>query len=196
MKILSRRKGFDCDHSSVSYEFISDEKICEEAKEFTRKSSHRFRIGRNKLKIHLPGENYLYDRTQNTLLEKYNIPLLIYEDYDWWNFLLMFDYDEKSMKDLKNYDGIGEDHTIHVTKKGQKIELWITVHIDCSSFDDESPFEELGDIFLDIRKDIFNNKFESLQILKKYCDGEDLSDFKPTSDLYEKLVSILDKNWG
>lgn len=195
MKILSKRIGFDCDHSSVSYEFISDEKIPEEAKEFARKSSHRFRIGRNKIKIHIPGENYLYDHIQDTLLEKYNIPLLIYEDYDWWNFLLMFEYDEKLMKNLKNYKSTDSDHTVNASKKGQKIELWITVHIDYGSFDDESPFEELGDIFLDIRKDILNNNFESLQILKKYCNGEDLSNFKPTSDLYERLVSILDKNW-
>lgn len=194
MKILSKRQGFDCDHSSVSYEFISEEKISEEAKKFARKSSHRFIISRNKLEITIPGEHYLYDDIQDILLEKYNIPLLIYEDYDWWNFLLMFDYDEKLMKELGNYDGIGEDHTIHVTKKGSKIELWITVHVNDDSFDD-NPFEELGDMFLDIRKDILNNNFESLEILKKYCDEEELSDSKPSSYLYKKLISILAKHW-
>ncbi len=194
MKILSQSKGFDCDHSSVNYEFISDKKISNEAKEFAKESSHRFKIGRNKLEITIPGENYLYDHIQDALLEKYNIPLLIYEDYDWWNFLLMFDYDEKLMKSLGNYDDIGCDHTIHVSKKGQKIELWITVHIDYGSFDD-NPFEELGDTFLDIREDILNNNMESLQILKKYCEGKKLSDIKPSSELYKKLVSSLDNHW-
>jgi len=195
MKILNQKKGFDCDHSSVSYEFISDKKISNEAKEFAVKSSHRFKIGRNKLEITIPGENYLYDHIQDALLEKYNIPLLIYEDYDWWNFLLMFDYDEKLMKGLENYDDIGGDHTIHVSKKGQKIELWITVHIDYDFFDGESPFDNLEDIFLDIRQDILNNNFESLQILKKYCEGTKLSDIKPSSELYKKLISSLDKQW-
>lgn len=195
MRILSQRKGFDCDHSSVSYEFISEEKISEKAKKFARKSSHRFRIGRNKLEITIPGEHYLYANIQDTLLEKYDIPLLVYEDYDWWNFLLMFDYNEKLMKELKKYDDIGGDHTIHVSKKGKKIEVWITVHIDDSSFDEDDPFEELGDMFLDIRSDILKNNFESLEILKGYCEGEDLSNLKPNSDLYKKLISILDKHW-
>lgn len=194
MRILSKSKGFECEHSSVNYEFISDKKISDEAKEFAKESSYRFKIGRNKLEITIPGENYLYGHIQDALLEKYNIPLLIYEDYDWWNFLLMFDYDEKLMKNLENYDDIGCDHTIHVSKKGQKIELWITVHIDCGSFDD-NPFEELGDTFLDIREDILNNNMESLQILKKYCEGKNLSDIKPSSELYKKLVSSLDEHW-
>ena len=98
------------------------------------------------------------------------------------------------MKNLKNYESIDSDHTIGVEKKGEKIELWITVHIDYDSVND-GPFEELGDIFLDIRKDILNNNFESLQILKKYCDGKELSDFKPTSELYKKLILVLDKHW-
>lgn len=195
MKILTKKKCFDCDHSSVSYEFISDKKISKEAKEFAKKSSHRFRIGRNKLDITIHGENYLYDHIQDTLLEKYDIPLLIYEDYDWWNFILMFDYNGKLMKELENYDGIGSDHTIHVSKKGQKIELWVTVHVDYSSFDGDSPFGKLGDTFLDIREDILNNNLESLQILRKYCEEGDLSGLKPGSDLYKKLVSILDKHW-
>lgn len=195
MKILSQRKGFDCDHSSVSYEFISDKKISNEAKEFAKKSSHRFRISRNKLKITIPGENYLYDHIQDTLLEKYGIPLLIYEDYDWWNFLLMFEYDEKLMKMLKDYDDIGVDHTIHVSKKGKKIELWVTVHINYGSFDGESPFDDLEDMFLDIREDILNDNLESLQILKKYCEGRSFSDIKTSSDLYKKLISILAKHW-
>jgi len=194
MKILNQRKSFDCDHSSVNYEFISDKKISDEAKKFAKKSSQRFKIGRNKLEITIPGEKYLGARIQDALLEKYDIPLLIYEDYDWWNFLLMFEYDEKLMKRLEKFDGIGGDHTINVTEKCKKIELWITVHIDYDHFD-TVPFKELGGIFLDIRKDILNNNFESLRILKKYCEGEDLSDFQPSSELYKKLVSTLDKNW-
>ena len=194
MKILSQRKGFDCDHSSVNYEFISDNKISDEAREFAKKSSHSFKIGRNKLEITIHGESYLSDHIQDALLEKYSIPLLIYEDYDWWNFLLMFDYEEKLMKNLENYDDIGCDHTINVTKKDQKIEFWITVHIDCTYFDDD-PFEELGNMFLDIRKDILENNLESLEILKKYCEEEDLSGIKPTSELCKKLISSLSKDW-
>lgn len=195
MKILNKKKGFDCDHSSVSYEFISDKKISDEAKKFARKSSHRFRISRNKLKITIPGERYLYDHIQDTLLEKYNIPLLIYEDYDWWNFLLMFEYDEKLMEKLKEYDGVGEDHTIHVSRKSQKIELWITVHIDYGSLDGTSPFDDLEDIFLDIRENILNDDLRPLQIVKKYCEGKDLFNLKPGSDLYKKLILILDTSW-
>ncbi len=194
MKILNQRKGFDCDHSSVNYEFISDKKISNEARKFAKESGHRFKIGSNKLEITIPGEGYLCGDIQDTLLEQYNFPLLIYEDYDWWNFLFMFDYDEKLMKRLEKYDDIGCDHTINVSKKDQKIELWITVHIDCGSFDD-SPFDELGDMFLDVRKDILNNNLESLQILEKYCEGEELSGIKPSSELYEKLISTLDENW-
>lgn len=195
MRVLSKKKNFDCDHSSVNYEFVSEERISKQAREFAKKSSYRFKVSNNKLKIHIPGENYLYDHIQDTLLEKYNIPLLIYEDYDWWNFLLMFDYNKELMVNLKEYKA-GIDHTIDVTKKSKKIELWITVHLDYNHFDDESPFEELGEMFLDIRKEILENNFESLKILKKYCNNENLSEFKPSSELCRQLVLVLDKHWG
>ncbi|MBD3204322.1 hypothetical protein GF327_08575 [Candidatus Woesearchaeota archaeon] len=194
MKIISKKKYFDCDHSSVSYEFISDKKISDEAKNFARQSSSRFRISRHKLEITIPGEHYLYDHIQDTLLEKYNIPLLIYEDYDWWNFLIMLEYDEKMMKELKKYDDVGSDHTIHITKKSKKIEIWITVHINYGYSQDESPFNILEDIFLDIREDILSKNFESLDILKMYCEEKDISDYKTSSELYDRLISILDKH--
>jgi len=194
MKVLSQREGFDCDHSSVSYEFISDEKISEEAKNFARESSHRFKIGRNKLEINIPGENYLYDNIQDTLLEKHNIPVLIYEDYDWWNFLLMFDYDEKLMKKLKEY-GVDSDHSVGVCKKDQKIRLWITVHLDYGGFDGDSHFEELGDLFLDIRKEILEGSFGSLEMLKNYCEGKKLSEIQHPSDASHSLIHLLDTNW-
>ncbi|HZX44491.1 MAG TPA: hypothetical protein VFF28_02285 [Candidatus Nanoarchaeia archaeon] len=190
MKILSQRKGFDGDHSSVSYEFISND-ISKDAKDFARESSRHFKIHDKRLKIQIFGEHYLNQDIQDTLLEKLGIPLLIYEDYDSWNFIIMFEFDKKLMKELENFDGVGEEDTIHVSKKGQKIELWITVHINYGCFD-ESPFEDLGDMFMKIRKKILEYDFESLLILKRYCNGE--SKFNATSDLYKRLQSILNEN--
>ncbi|MBI4981083.1 hypothetical protein HZC30_06020 [Candidatus Woesearchaeota archaeon] len=191
MRILSKRCGFDCDHSSVSYEFISKKGVSEEAKKFALSCSKRFTTGRNSLKITIPGEGYLYDHIQEALLNEYNFPLLIYEDYDWWNFLLMFDYSTELMKNLKKYVTNEGDHTINVTQKSQKIELWITVHLDYGAFRG-SPFNKLGKLFLEIREEIIKNNLESLDILKRYCNEENLSNLNPLSQNCRDLISMLD----
>jgi len=132
-------------------------------------------------------------------LTKYDIPLLIYEDYEWLNFILMFDYDEDLFKNLKKYENENE-HSISVEKLGGKIQLWCIVHVDYDAIISENPgvlnpFEPLRELFLEIRKRLILKDFRSLEILDTYCSGEELSEISAKDALEEKLKSYLDVEW-
>lgn len=200
MRILSVNKGFASAHSSVNYEFISEGKISAEAKQLARQSGEQCSIMNNVISIHVPGEEYLSSRIEEALLTNHNIPLLIYEDYDWWNFILMFDYDEELFKGLKDYETDTGEHDIGVRKKDGKIQLWCTVHIDYDAIisDDprvRTPFKPLREMFLEIRKRILKKNFKALEILHAYCSEEYLSEIRAADDLEEKLKSYLDEGW-
>jgi hypothetical protein len=197
MRIISVSKGFSSAHSSVNYEFISEGKISSEAKQLVRQSGEQCSIRNNVISIHVPGEGYLSDRIEDALLTEHDIPLLIYEDYDWWNFILMFDYDEGLFKRLKDYESDTGDHEISVRKLGGKIRLWCIAHLDYGAIisDDprvRSPFKPLREIFLEIRNRILEGDFKSLEILNAYCSGEELSEIRATDDLEEKLILYLE----
>lgn len=192
MKILSIKQGFECDHSSVNYQFVSEGKISLQIKSLLKRSGVKFKVRKNTVSIHLLGERYLSSKVQDKLLTRFDIPLLIYEDYDWWNFILMFDFDEGVFHKLKKYEA-GTEYTVHVTKKGNKIEVWITTLLDYDQTirGGMDIFKTLRELFLKIRGMMLDGNFEPMDILFTYCSEEDLSKVSPSTEVGKTLKSYL-----
>lgn len=192
MKILSVKQGFECDHSAVNYQFVSEGKISNQIKSLLKRRGVEFKVRKNTVSIRFLGERHLSSRVQDEFLTRFDIPLLIYEDYDWWNFILMFDFDEELFNKLQKYEA-GAEHTIYATKKGNKIEVWITVHLDYDQTIKEGMdlFKTLRELFLKIRGMILKGNFEPMDILFTYCSEDDLSKVFPATKVGETLKSYL-----
>ena len=193
MKILSVKKGFECDHSSVTYQFVSEEMISSEIKALLKDRGVEFKTRKNTVSIHIPGEGCIPSEVQNRLLTSYNIPLLIYEEYDWWNFILMFDYDERLFQKLKRYETEDGDYTIHISKADGKIEVWATVELDYAQTLEggNDLFKTLRELYLKVRDMILKDEFEPMDILFAYCSDEDLSKISPSTEVGKTLKSYL-----
>lgn len=193
MRIESVRQGYDCEHSSVSYEFVSERRISDEIKDILKGSNESYHVTGNRVTMEVKGESYISDALQDMLLQK--MPLLIYEDYDWWNFLLMFDYEESLLKSLQKFE-YESDYSISVDKKGERIELWICVHVDYGALSDaggRNPSALLRDIFLEVRESVLNGNFECIEMMHIYCKNRsEYNRYTPHSKLAAKLKPLLD----
>ncbi|MFH1126706.1 MAG: hypothetical protein ABIG84_06265 [archaeon] len=173
MQIRSIRQGFSCEHSSVNYEFVTEKKITDDIKEILKRSREDYNISASakKISMHLDGEDYIDDQLQDALLQK--MPLLIYEDYDWWNFILMFDYDRGLFDALKKYESEGKsEYYVSVSREGRRIQLWICVHLDYGEFhdlDERDTFRGLRNLFLEARRNIQNGDYECIKMFHIYC---------------------------
>lgn len=193
MKISSIKQGFSCNHSSVNYQFVSEEKISDDIKDILKSSGRKYRVRLGTIKMQVMGEGYISDALQDALLSK--MPLLIYEDYDWWNFLLMFDYDENMFKNLQKFESDG-DYSVSVSKEGERIQLWMCAHLDYAELADlneRDPDAALRDIFLEVRRSIMAGDFECVEMISMYCkDRSEYNRYNPHSRLAAKLKPLLD----
>ena len=86
MNIISIKRSYECDHSSTTYRFFTSEgRISQNIRDFLKEKNSKFEIRGNSIKFHFPGERYLSDTIEDTLLKDHNISIMIQEDYDWWN---------------------------------------------------------------------------------------------------------------
>lgn len=177
----------------MNYEFISEDKISGDIKKILENSGEKYRVRLNTIRMQVMGEGYISDALQDALLSQ--MPLLIYEDYDWWNFLLMFDYDEHLFKNLQKFEYEG-DYSISVSKEGSKIQLWICAHLDSGELcgmNERDPARALRDIFLEVRRSIMGGDFECVDMMSIYCRSRsEYNRYNPHSKLAAKLKPLLD----
>ncbi len=197
IRIISLKIGYGTDHSSTNYMFFTSEnKVPAKIKNFLKTTKYGFRIRRNTISFTVPGEGYLPDELEKSLLAHYRIPMMIYEDYDWWNVLLVFDFNENLFKLLGTYNDVGVDHTIRVEKIDAKIVLQIVAHMDYQSLheiDDSNVFLALEKIFSQVSDNIIKGHLDELDLIKMYCG--DINKFhsqKPKTMVGEILLKILE----
>ncbi len=194
MKIYWIKDGYETDHSSTSYVFYSSTKrlTCEEKKLAERFSSRAHATAR-KVSFHYNGEwSDLPAGAEEELLDKY-FDIMVSESYDWWTMAISFDYDEKLLKKLNQYECNGPDDTgIRIKRTGKKVVLYIYCRLDYGAipssysdikcfedydeneeyeeyykdYDSDDPFENIQGILIVVKKQILENKFSALQAVK------------------------------
>jgi len=193
MRIISVRHCFDCDHSSVSYQFVSDGRISPEVEAILEEGGVDYEAGKNTIYIHNPGGGYMPSEVERKILGRHDIPLLIYEDYDWWNFAILFDYNEDLHQRLEGYNSEEGVYTLYVTREDGRIAVWVTVVLDYSHMVRRGTdiFKTLRELLLEARRMIIKDDYEPLEILHAYCTGVDLSQISHPTEVGEDLKSYL-----
>jgi len=194
MKIYWIKDGYEIDHSSTSYTFYSStKKLTRQERELAERFSSRAQATARKVSFHYDGDwSNLPGGAKEELLDKY-FDIMVSESYDWWTMAISFDYDEKLLKKLNQYECEGaEDTGIYISKTDKKILLYIFCRLDYGAIpssysevkcledyeenaDDEEYYEDYcgGDFFeniqgilIAVKKEILKNRFSALQAVK------------------------------
>ena len=211
MKIISIRNGFDCDHSSSSYEFFSTERaLTKEERKAISGYSRRSHPGTRKATFSYFGDYDLPHGAEKDLLTNY-FDVMVSESYDWWQFAIAFDYEKKLFDALKKYECEGSDDTgIVIEKSGKRIIVHIYCQIDYDvspgrfqtgieeEEDDESEvdvdFEDYRDLLIALKREIIKGDFSSLHAVCKFFDPGKLDEFVEYTKVGKKLQSMLAEN--
>lgn len=194
MKIYWIKDGYETDHSSTSYTFYSSTKrLTHEERKLAERFSSRAHATARKVLFHYNGDwSNLPGGAEEELLDKY-FDIMVSESYDWWTMAISFDYGEKLLKKLNQYQCDGPDDTgIQIRRTGKKIVLYIYCRLDYgaipSSFSDikcledydknkddeeyyedyngDDPFEDIQGLLIAVKKEILRGKFSALQVVK------------------------------
>ncbi|MHA1130298.1 MAG: hypothetical protein ACTSQI_14220 [Candidatus Helarchaeota archaeon] len=210
MRIISIRKGFQCDHSSSSYEFFSSERaLTDEERRKVARYSSRSRPGTRKATFHYDGDwNDLPSKAEDDLLINY-FDILVSESYDWWHFAITFSHNERLLKKLKKYECEGADDTgVRIDQMKDRI-IW---HLFCQIDYDESPwnfarigeeeedeslvdvdFRRFRNLLIALKREILQGNFSSLQAIMDFYEPGKLGDEIPYTRVGKKFCSILVK---
>jgi len=194
MKIYWIKDGYETDHSSTSYAFYSSTKrLTRQERKLAEQFSSRAHATARKVSFHYNGEwSDLPGGAKEELLDKY-FDIMVSENYDWWTMAISFDYDEKLLKKLNQYECDGPDDTgIRIRRIGKKVVLYIYCRLDYGAipssysdiecledyeeneedeeyyedYDGDDPFEDIRGILIAVKKEILGNKFSALQAVK------------------------------
>lgn len=194
MKIYWIKDGYETDHSSTSYTFYSSTKrLTYEERKLAERFSSRAHATARKVSFHYNGEwTGLPGGAEEELLDKY-FDIMVSESYDWWTMAVSFDYNEKLLRKLNQYQCDGPNDTgIQIKRTDKKIVLHIYCRLDYgaipSSFsgiksledydeneDDEEyyedyngddPFEIIQGLLIVVKKEILGGNFSCLQAVK------------------------------
>lgn len=212
MKIISIRQGFECDHSSSSYEFFSSERALtkEERRKVARYSS-RSDPGTRRATFQYHGDwSDLPSSAEDDLLTNY-FDILVSESYDWWHFAIAFDYDKKLFDKLNQYECDGPDDTgLGVEKKANRIILHLYCQIEYDDFsyrsfatgiveeeEDESAvnvdFGNYTNILINLKREINEGNFSSLHAVVEFYEPGKLGGKESYTKVGKKLQSLLVK---
>lgn len=194
MKIYWIKDGYETDHSSTSYTFYSSTKrLTHKERELVERFSSRAHATARKVLFHYNGDwSNLPGGAEEELLDKY-FDIMVSESYDWWIMAISFDYGEKLLKKLNQYQCGGPDDTgVQIRKTDKKIVLYIYCRLDYgaipSSFSDikcledydeneddeeyyedyngDDPFEDIQGLLIAVKKEILGGNFSALQAVK------------------------------
>jgi len=128
MKIISVHKGFACDHSSTSYEFLAvDKPLDEEAKEAVASRSSRACPTSRRVSFIYHAEGYDIPGGWRDLMRQY-YDVMYSESYDWWTFAMAFDAPKEQQEALVQYAFSGADELgVSVLRDDDRV----TVAVNC-----------------------------------------------------------------
>jgi hypothetical protein len=134
VKIIAVHKGFACDHSSTSYEFLAvDQPLSAKARQAVSSLSSRASPTRRRVRFVYHVEGYDIPGGWEKLMREY-YDVMYSESYDWWTFALAFDAAKKQQEALRRYAFSGvDDLGVSVSCDGRRVTVAVHCHADSDS---------------------------------------------------------------
>jgi hypothetical protein len=192
MQIISVRQQFIADHSSTNYLFYAAKPLSKESRAVVSKLSSHVDVGSRTAQITYHSDYAdLGDDRRKKFLQHFDVE--VRESYDWWTLSVMLDADKLSGINLKEYE-VEEEASLTFQKQGKRICLcfdgW---HQDYgASYDQfgEDTHEELAELGLKLREELYAGKTASLQVMHDYCAEGSITSGKTA--VAKKLAAILE----
>ncbi|MCY2990155.1 MAG: hypothetical protein NTY19_20115 [Planctomycetota bacterium] len=149
MKIIAVHKGFACDHSSTSYEFLAmDKPLGEKARRAVSALSSRANPTGRRVSFIYHAEGYDIPGGWEKLMREY-YDVMHSESYGWWTFAMAFDAPKKQQEALRPYAFSGTDDLgVSVSCDGRRVTVAVHCHADADSlYRIEDGYEDDGDDF-------------------------------------------------
>jgi len=202
MKIISVHKGFACDHSSTSYEFLAvDKPLGQKARRDVSSLSSRANPTRRRVSFIYHAEGYDIPGGWEKLMREY-YDVMYSESYGWWTFAMAFDAPKEQQEALMQYEFSGMDELgVSVSCDDSRVTVAIHCHADNDSlyglghgyddygydFDEEDEDEEdeepgsatfesedsLLDLLTRVRQQLIDGDCRALYAVWKVYGGED-----------------------
>ena len=146
MKIIAVHRGFACDHSSTSYEFLAvDKPLDEEARHDVASLSSRADPTQRRVSFVYHADGYdIPGGWQSLMREHYDV--MYSESYGWWTFAMAFDAPKEQQEALGRYEFSGVDELgVSVSCDDSRVTVAIHCHANHDSlYEFEDGFEDYG----------------------------------------------------
>ncbi len=149
MKIIAVHRGFACDHSSTSYEFLAvDKPLAQKARRDVSSLSSRANPTRRRVSFIYHAEGYDIPGGWEKLMREY-YDVMYSESYGWWTFAMAFDAPKEQQEALMRYEFSGMDELgVYVSCEGSRVTVAIHCHADNDSlYGLQHGYEDYGDDF-------------------------------------------------
>jgi hypothetical protein len=193
MRIISSRQQFIADHSSTNYLFYAAKPISKESRAVVSKLSSHVDVGSRTAQITYHGDFAdLGEDRRKKFLQHYDVE--VRESYDWWTLSVMLEPEKLPEINFEDYEVEGEA-SLTFERQGKRICLcfdgW---HQDYgASYDEfgEDTMEELAELGLKLRAELYAGKTEALEVMHDYCAERSILKGRK-SPVAKKLASILE----
>jgi len=146
MKIIAVHRGFACDHSSTSYEFLAiDKPLDEEARDDVASLSSRAHPTQRRVSFEYHADGYDIPGGWENLMRQY-YDVMYSESYGWWTLAMAFDAPEEQQEALGQYEFSGvDDLGVSVRRHDSRVTVAIHCHADHASlYEFEDGYEDYG----------------------------------------------------
>lgn len=192
MRIISSRQQFIADHSSTNYLFYAAKPLSKETRTYINTLSSHVDVGSRKAEITYHSDYAdLGDARRKKFLEHYDVE--VRESYDWWTLSVMLDADKVKGIKFKDYT-VEDEASLTFEKQGKRLCLCFDSWQQDSdaSYDEfgEDTMEELAELGLKLREELYAGKTDALQVMYDYCSQEKIST-RGRSAVAKQLAAIL-----
>jgi hypothetical protein len=193
MRIHSFRQQYIADHSSTNYLFYAARPLSKDARAVVGQLSSHVDVSSRKAEITYHSEFAdLGEERRKKFLEHYDVE--VREDYDWWTLSVMLEAAKVSGIDLAAYE-VEDEASLTFEKQGKRIRLRFEgCHLDYNATYNEfgeELMEELAELGLLLREEIYAGKLDALEVMSHYC-GRTGKPSKSLSPVAKTLTSILE----
>lgn len=134
MKIIAVHKGFACDHSSTSYEFLAvDKPLSQKARRDVSSLSSRADATERRVSFIYHADGYdIPGGWEKLMRECYDV--MYSESYGWWTFAMAFHAPKKQQEALRQYEFSGIDELgMSISCDDNRVTVAIHCHADNDS---------------------------------------------------------------
>jgi hypothetical protein len=194
MRIHSFRQQFIADHSSTNYLFYAAKPLSKDARAVVGQLSSHVDVSSRKAEITYHSEFAdLGEDRRKKFLEHYDVE--VREDYDWWTLSVMLEEAKLPEIDFAAYE-VEDEASLTFEKQGKRIRLRFEgCHLDYGATYDEfgeELMEELAELGLLLREEIYAGKLGALEVMSHYCGGTG-EPSRSQSPVAKTLAKILER---